>query len=58
MIPINIETPSSSASSSDSNDEHSKVEFLPPENLAPSEPNFYEWKEITNEFSDAVKGKL
>lgn len=32
--------------------------LLPIECLAPSEPSFYDWKEITGEFLDAVKGTV
>lgn len=32
--------------------------LLPIECLAPSEPSFYDWKEITGEFLDAVKGTI
>lgn len=35
-----------------------KPKLLPAESLAPSEPNFYDWKEITGEFLDAVKGSI
>lgn len=32
--------------------------ILPIECLAPSEPSFYDWKEITGEFLGAVKGSI
>lgn len=36
--------------------EKTKDILLPVECLAPSEPSFYDWKEITGEFLGAVKG--
>lgn len=38
--------------------EKTKDILLPIECLAPSEPSFYDWKEITGEFLGAVKGLI
>lgn len=58
MIPISIEDSSSTSSTTASKSESSKSDFLPSGSLAPSEPNFYEWKEITGDFFGAVKGEF